>query len=72
MDTKAQPITTVPFRLTEAFFTRRSYTHLFDDYIGFDVFIQSTLPNGSHVVKAHERTRMIQVEADEIYQPTKS
>jgi hypothetical protein len=57
---------TEPLRLTEVFYARRSYTHLFDDYINFDLFIDSTLPNGHLVVFAKERDRMFIVEVDEV------
>ena len=55
-----------PLRLTEVFFTRRSYTHLFDDYINFDLYIDSTLPNGHLVVYAKERDRLFIVAVDEV------
>lgn len=57
---------TEPLQLTEVFYTRRSYTHLFDDYIHFDLWIDSTLPNGDLVVYAKERDRMFIVERDEV------
>lgn len=55
-----------PLQLTEHFYARRSYTHLFDDYINFDLWIHETLPNGSMIVYCKERTRTIQVEVDEV------
>lgn len=66
MDTKTQPTTTLPLRLTETFYARRSYTHLFDEYINFDLHINSTLPNGHLVVFAKERDRLFIVAPDEV------
>lgn len=66
MDTKTQPNTTPPLRLCETFYARRSYTHLFDDYINFDLFIDSQLPNGHLVVYAKERDRLFIVAPDEV------
>lgn len=68
MDTKTQPNATNPLtlRLTEVFYARRSYTHLFDDYINFDLYIDSTLPNGHLVVYAKERDRLFIVAPDEV------
>lgn len=57
---------TEPLRLTEVFYARRSYTHLFDDYINFDLHIHSILPNGQLVVYAKERDRLFIVERDEV------
>lgn len=57
---------TEPLRLTEVFYSRRSYTHLFDDYINFDLFIDSQLPNGQLVVFAKERDRLFIVAPDEV------
>ena len=65
MDTKTQ-LTTGPYRLTETFYSRRSYTHLFDDYINFDLFTHSQLPNGQLVVYAKERDRLFIVAPDEV------
>lgn len=72
MDTKTQPNITPPLRLTETFYARRSYTHLFDDYINFDLFIDSVLPNGHMVVFAKERDRMFIVAPDEVKTQTTS
>lgn len=57
---------TEPLRLTEVFYARRSYTHLFDEYINFDLYIHSVLPNGQLVVYAKERDRLFIVEPDEV------
>lgn len=57
---------TEPLRLTEVFYARRSYTHLFDDYINFDLYVHSQLPNGQMVVYAKERDRMFIVATDEV------
>lgn len=57
---------TEPLRLTEVFYARRSYTHLFDEYINFDLFIHSVLPNGQLVVYAKERDRLFIVQVDEV------
>lgn len=66
MDTKTQQNATPPLRLTETFYARRSYTHLFDEYINLDLFIHSTLPNGHLVVYAKERDRLFIVQPDEV------
>lgn len=66
MDTKTQQNTTSPLRLTEVFYARRSYTHLFDEYINFDLFIDSVLPNGHMVVYCKERDRLFIVAPDEV------
>lgn len=66
MDTKHQPTITPPLQLTEVFYARRSYTHLFDDYINFDLYIDSQLPNGHLVVYARERDRLFIVAPDEV------
>lgn len=62
-----------PLQLTEHFYARRSYTHLFDDYIHFDLWVDSELPNGNLVVYAKERDRYFIVSPDEVkpkYTPT--
>ena len=61
-----------PLRLTEVFYSRRSYTHLFDEYINFDLFIHSQLPNGQLVVYCKERDRMFIVATDEVKTQTTS
>lgn len=57
---------TEPLRLTEVFYKRRSYTHLFDDYINFDLYIHEHLPGNRLMVYAKERDRYFIVEHDEV------
>lgn len=57
---------TEPLQLTEKFYARRSYTHLFDEYIQYDLWIDRTLTNGDLVVYAKERDRMFIVQPDEV------
>lgn len=59
-----------PLILTEHFYARRSYTHTFDDYIHFDLWIHSTLPNNNLVVYAKERDRYFIVSPDEVKSKT--
>jgi hypothetical protein len=58
---------TVHYKLNEAFYSRRSYTHHFDNMVDWTFSIHTTLPNGSLLIHCPTRTdRLIQVERDEV------
>jgi hypothetical protein len=60
---------TVHYKLNEKFYSRRSYTHHFDNMVDWEFSIHTTLPNGSLLLQCPLRTdRLIQVERDEVQQ----
>ena len=55
------------YKLNETFYSRRSYTHHFDNMVDWEFSIHTTLPNGSLLLGCPTRTdRLIQVERDEV------
>jgi len=55
------------YKLSETFYSRRSYTHHFDHMSEWYWSIYQTLPNGSMIIQCPSRTdKKIQVERDEV------
>jgi hypothetical protein len=55
------------YKLSETFYKRRSYTHLFDHMVDWHWSVYQELPNGSLIIQCPIRTdKLIQVERDEV------
>jgi len=58
---------TARYKLSETFYSRRSYTHHFDNMVDWTFTVYQELPNGSLLLACPIRTdKLIQVERDEV------